>query len=41
MEKIKKILSGTHDYSFKEESQDMSGEDRELYLFLRGGFDAK
>ncbi len=42
MEKmIRKILSGTQNYSSKDESKEMSKEEMELYLFLRGGFTAK
>ncbi|VVB84467.1 Uncharacterised protein [uncultured archaeon] len=44
MKEMKKILnkmsSGAY-YPPKEEFQDMSNEDKELYLFLRGGFASK
>ncbi len=41
-EKIsKKMLHVTGHPPQKEEFQEMSNEDRDLYLFLRGGFSAK
>ncbi|HEY9246633.1 MAG TPA: hypothetical protein VIO11_07300 [Candidatus Methanoperedens sp.] len=39
--KIRKISSGTQDYSLRDESKEMRKEEKELYLFLRGGFTAK
>lgn len=39
---LEKMLScGAKHHSLKEEFQEMGREDKELYLFLRGGFAAK
>lgn len=46
MKEIKKILNktarcGAQNSQLKEEFQEMNAEEKELYLFLRGGFAAK
>ncbi len=45
MKKTKKLLNeilpGSQYYSVNEEIQEMNKEDREFYLFMRGGFTAK
>ncbi len=38
---LNKMLSGAQYYPPEEEIQEMSNENKELYLFLRGGFAAK
>ena len=38
---LNKMLSSAQYYPPEEEIQEMSNENKELYLFLRGGFAAK
>lgn len=39
--KLKTMLTHSQNFPLKEEFQEMSNEDKEMYLFMRGGFAAK